>query len=275
MRQTIGLLLTGMLLLAACSASGAETMETAAEYPEPRYYFEDLTAKETFTAEDGTALAGYDYRLFTLAADNLDELSPKDREAAERNVKNFNARAYEVLNEAAAYGRGLEEIALSDREEAEAWTAAYSDETSAQGYMGGEIISVRTDTRGYTGGAHGYSYTTGYTFDLSTGQFIDPVQLAEDPAAFQEGAAEALIAAADSLGRERRDLYWDNYQDIIREWNNGAVYFNGEGMTVIFSAYELGPYVLGAVELTLDWETLADLLDGGLARLGVEAGGEA
>ena len=86
MRQTIGLLLTGMLLLAACSASGAETMETAAEYSEPRYYFEDLTAKETFTAEDGTALAGYDYRLFTLAADNLDELSPKDREAAERNV---------------------------------------------------------------------------------------------------------------------------------------------------------------------------------------------
>jgi len=80
MRQTISLLLTGMLLLAACSASGAETMETAAEYPEPRYYFEDLTAKETFTAEDGTALAGYDYRLFTLAADNLDELSPKDRE---------------------------------------------------------------------------------------------------------------------------------------------------------------------------------------------------
>ena len=49
MRQTISLLLTGMLLLAACSASGAETMETAAEYPEPRYYFEDLTAKETFT----------------------------------------------------------------------------------------------------------------------------------------------------------------------------------------------------------------------------------
>ena len=32
MRQTISLLLAGMLLLAACSASGAGTIETAAVY---------------------------------------------------------------------------------------------------------------------------------------------------------------------------------------------------------------------------------------------------
>lgn len=265
MRQMMSLLLAGMLLLAACSASGAETIEPTAEYEEPRYRFEELSAKESFTAEDGSENARYDYRLFTLAVDNLDELSAGDRETAERNVASFNLRAREVLEDAVDYGRGLEALGGT-----EARPEAYFDETSAQGYIGGEIVSVRTDTAGYAGGAHGYSYTTGYTFDLSTGQFIDPVQLADDPAAFQEAAAEALTAKAESLDPERRDLYWDNYEEILREWNSGAVYFNGEGMTVIFSAYELGPYVLGPVELTLDWGTLEELMgSGGTARLGM------
>ena len=264
MRQMISLLLAGMLLLAACSASGAETMEPAADYEEPRYCFEDLTARETFQAEDGSENARYDYRLFTLSVENLEALSAEDREAAERNVRGFNARAREVLEDAVDYGRGLETLGGT-----EARPEAYFDETIAQGYIGGEIVSVRTDTGGYAGGAHGYSYTTGYTFDLSTGQFIDPVQLADDPADFLAAAGEALIVKADSLSADRRSLYWDNYREIIREWNSGAVYFSQEGMTVIFSAYELGPYVLGPVELELDWEELADLLGpGGLERLG-------
>lgn len=269
--KILSLLLTGILLLAACSASGAETIEPAAEYETPRYRFEDLSAQESFEREDGTQAASYSYQLFTLAADNLEAVSPEDREIAERNVENFNARAHEVLEDAVAYGRGLPEIA-EETGGPEFWPAAFCDETRAQGYVGGEIVSVRTDTCGYAGGAHGYSYTTGYTFDLSTGQFIDPVQLADDPAAFQEAAAEALTAAADGLSPERRALYWDNYREIIQEWNNGAVYFSQEGMTVIFSAYELGPYVLGPVELTLDWEALSELMGpGGMERLGMAA----
>ena len=274
MRQTVSLLLAGMLLLAACSASGAGTIETAAVYEAPVYRFSDLTAQESFQSEEGVQLAYYDYKLFTLTVDNLDSLSPEDQTAAERNLESFNDRARKVLEEAVDYGRELPEIAEALDGPALSSTVL-CDETTAQGYMGGEIISVRTDTWGYTGGAHGYSYTTGYTFDLSTGQVIDPVQLADDPAVFQEAAGDALIAAADSLSREQRDLYWDNYRDIIREWNNGAVYFSQVGMTVIFSAYELGPYVLGPVELTLGWEALAELMGpGGVERLGMAPAAE-
>ena len=38
MRQTVSLLLAGMLLLAACSASGAGTIETAAVYEAPVFW---------------------------------------------------------------------------------------------------------------------------------------------------------------------------------------------------------------------------------------------
>ena len=41
-------------------------------------------------------------------------------------------------------------------------------------------------------------------------------------------------------------------------------------MTVTFSAYELGPYAMGPVELTLSYEVLAQAIgEGGLAHLGV------
>ena len=72
MRQTVSLLLAGMLLLAACSASGAGTIETAAVYEAPVYRFSDLTAQESFQSEEGVQLAYYDYKLFTLTVDNLD-----------------------------------------------------------------------------------------------------------------------------------------------------------------------------------------------------------
>ena len=83
-------------------------------------------------------------------------------------------------------------------------------------------------------------------------------------------AAEALIRHAESLGEEYTEGFWADYRDIISRWNETAVYFDETGMTVIFSAYELGPYAMGPVELTLTYAELADMIgDGGLSHLGI------
>ena len=96
-----------------------------------------------------------------------------------------------------------------------------------------------------------------------------PTQLADDPAAFQCGAAELLREKADAITRNR-DGYWPDYGEIISRWSEGAVLFDEEGMLVVYSTYELGPYVMGEVELRLSYEELAGLIgDGGLARLGM------
>ena len=219
-------------------------------------------------------LAGYNYQLLTLSVANPEALPPAEAEAAERITEVFNARMSGMMEEFEAYGAAL------GRDAKNAYKGgylheAYYDEVTASGAVVGEVVSIRIDRSSYTGGAHPSGYASGCLFDLAAGQFIpDPSQLADDPAVFQEAAGDALIAAADSLSREQRDLYWDNYRNIIREWNNGAVYFSQVGMTVIFSAYELGPYVLGPVELTLGWEALAELMGpGGLARLGADLPG--
>ena len=102
------------------------------------------------------------------------------------------------------------------------------------------------------------------------GQFIDPAQIGDDPETFRVQAAALLVAQAESLGEEYTSGYWDDYAEIISNWNETTVLFDENGMTVIFSAYELGPYAMGPVELQLTYGELAGVIgQGGLEHLGV------
>ena len=134
----------------------------------------------------------------------------------------------------------------------------YYDETCAGFYQAGQVISVRLDNSSYTGGAPPNSYTASQNFDLGTGQFIDPAQAADDPESFRAGAAELLLEKAEAL--ESRAEFWTDYAEIIARWNEAAVHFTGEGMTVCYSPYELAPYSAGEVELALTWDQLRPLL---------------
>lgn len=279
MRKAAALLLAVCLcLLAACAGGsdhkinsedpldGRNTIQPA-DYEEPDYRFDDMTAEEQFKAEDGAVLMQYSYQLLTLSVSNLENLSPEDRERAEENAETFNDRMIQLMDESVARGRDLGSEAQGLYEMGSA-VYEYTDTTTAGGRLCGQIVSIYINTYSYSGGAHGAEYTDGYIFDLSVGRFIDPIQIADDPEMFRVGAADKLIEKADAI-EENRDSYWSNYQEIISRWNEGTVLFDGEGMTVVYSAYELGPYAMGAVELRLSYEELADLLGpGGLEHLG-------
>lgn len=278
--KSIRTLLLALLLcaLTACSAremdppplgtDGSGQEETC----EPVYQFETMAVEETFTSETDVPFAHYSYHLLTMSVSNPEDLSPEVREKAEANVENFNARMQELMDDSVAWGRELGEMAKEAYAQGST-TLSYEDETTASGYLLGQTVSVRLDNFDYAGGAHPNSYTMSYTFDLGSGQFIDPAQIADDPDAFRTGTAELLVEKADALGEEYTTGYWQDYRDVIGKWNEGAVIFGETGMTVVFSVYELGPYAMGPVELFLRYDELADLLGpGGLARLGVGTG---
>lgn len=249
----------------------------AAEYETPDYQFEpSLAAEKHFYAGDDAELelARYDYTLDTLRVSNLEELSPEDEEAAERNVEAFNARMSTLLDEFVDRGSsmGSDAMTLYAQESIDFSAGGFYDETSSSCCRTGDVISVRLESGSYTGGAHGNYYTSSYLFDLRTGQFLDAAHLAEDPEAFRIGAAELLKEKADAIEEKRSD-YWPDYADILSRWNEGTVLFNEEGMVVVYSPYDLGPYSMGAVELTVSYDELADLMGPkGLERLGVRAG---
>lgn len=250
------------------SAPQEEAMEKEPAVPE--YSFEFILQAEEFTASDGGEVySSYSYSLPRMAVSNPDDLSDRDYEVAQRNVTAFNAEMERVMTAAVAAGESLaDDIRYIMEEQEILWSGA--DELESTVTRTGEIITVRTDCYYYGGGAHPTSYSLSYTFDLSVGQFIDPAQIADDPEFFRQRAAEMLVEQAENMGEDYTSGYWDDYASIISRWNDTAVFFDENGMTVYFSVYELGPYAMGPVELFLDYEALAEALgSGGLRHLGV------
>lgn len=242
-------------------------MRTAETWEEPVYEIVPFTTGNQIQAEDGTVLAVYNYQIVQLALGNADAVSPADAEAAERNIEAFNSRMRAAVDEMAEQGEAMAADAAEVYGEYGFLAAEYEDDAETSAVFCGEILSVCLRRGSYTGGAHPNRYTESLLFDLGAGQFTDPIQLADNPAAFLSGAAELLLEKAED--HPAYDSFWQDYTDLIARWNEGAVLFDGEGMTVVYSPYEIAPYGMGAVELRLDWEELAPLLGpDGMARLG-------
>ena len=236
---------------------------------EPEYELTPLVEEKTYTAEDGTVLAECACTLLELSVSNPEELSEDAAQQAQQTAENFNERMKKRLQEAAAFGEELGNMARGVYEDGHL-DYAYRNEIRMSARLQGRIYSIRVSSSGYTGGAHPNSYTDSYLFDLKLGQFIDPAQVADDPVAFQKGAAELLLEKAGEQDEEVRAGYYPEYAEVITNWYEGTVLFDSAGMTVVYSPYELGPYALGTVELQVGYDELAELLGpGGLARLGL------
>ncbi len=274
MKQKFAVFLAACLcLLAACAGfvhrPDPDPMEQdpPPNYAEPDYHMDVITSENQFNLEEGGELAHYNYQLLNLSVLNLEDLSPEKAETAQRNMDNFNSRMLSIMDDSVQVGRDLGDTARYDYDTF-GLRSAYYDETAASAAFLGQIISVRIDNTSYTGGAHPNRYTSSFLFDLESGQFIDPTQIAGDPESFRTGAAALLVEKADGIA-ENKGNYWPDYQEIIAHWNEAAVLFDGEGMLVIYSPYDLGPYAMGSVELRLTWDELEDLIGkSGLERLG-------
>ena len=236
----------------------------------PAYQWDTMTARNRYAAGDGTELMYYSYQLVTLSVSNLEELSREEAETAQRSVENFNSKMTALMDESVEVGQVMMEDVVQLYSEQGAAGIPFYDETSATCQQTGDILNVRVSGSSYAGGAHPNRCDVSYLFDLRSGQFIDPTQIADKPEAFRSGAAALLVEKAEAL-EEYRAHYWSDYAEIIEHWNEGTVLFDEDGMLVVYSPYLLGPYSMGEVELRLSYDELADLIGpGGLERLAME-----
>lgn len=120
--------------------------------------------------------------------------------------------------------------------------------------------TVRADNRvtclavseyAYTGGAHGYDYLYGVTFDTQTGTEI----VFED---LGDIRAEVRTYVDAYINEKRNDGYtFDFYETAIEDYMNAPVwYLDGLGLNIIFNAYDIASYAAGRIVVSIPYDKL-------------------
>lgn len=123
------------------------------------------------------------------------------------------------------------------------------------------VVSLRVVYSDYTGGAHGMYAYAGETYDVKTGKLLCLSDIIADVEGFYPLAVDYLI---DALYAEYEDGLFSDYQTqisstIIPE-NEPNWYLTASGIVISFSPYEVGPYAMGAPEITLPYELFGEYI---------------
>ena len=114
------------------------------------------------------------------------------------------------------------------------------------------MVSYQGYVHGYSGGAHGMDALNCITFDMKTGEVIKSTDLfTEDheDRLIESLRANLLCTVDDTDMLFEKDIYpVDNF------------YLTSKGITYIYQRYEIGPYVLGIIEVTIPWKEIRDIL---------------
>ena len=290
MKKYCPLILT-LCLAAALAGCGAATLPTP-ETPEPpavtdpeeiTYEVTTDSYEQTAEADDGTLLMSVSFRLPHLQAYADGVLietpsTPGQEEALDR-VTAFNAN-FDQWRESTDTARSIADAKALYQDHPEAFSPNYFEEFTYTAYRIGSLISISAEYYSYLGGVHPNTVYFSWNFDLDSGTFLAIPELAADPQAFTLAVADMIEVQAEERfasepeyeGLSISDAYWDNYREVMEKWGSDyAAFFDKDGLTVIFSAYELASYANGPQEFHIPYAALDSYWsDSGRAVLGLD-----
>lgn len=141
-----------------------------------------------------------------------------------------------------------------------AWYSYYKNiETHVQHYDK-SLLVYRINLNEYTGGAHGIYSTTFLNFDLTKKRpirldelFIDEYKEALTDLIWNQLMAENRVTNHDEL----EDLGYGSTGDITPSEN---FYLSKNGITFYYNVYEITPYAMGPVKVTIPYSMMETLL---------------
>lgn len=168
------------------------------------------------------------------------------------------------------YGEGLyptasEEAALSESASADSYYYSIFEELEVM-RADSRVISLRELNSDYTGGAHGNYGYTGIVFDSQTGALLSLNDILKDEEGFQQEAAGYI---AEELKVRYGEGLFPEYESTVEDmWESGPVwYLDGAGITFVFNPYEVGPYAMGAAEVTLPYDVFGEYMEDAYAGI--------
>ena len=156
-------------------------------------------------------------------------------------------------------GGGFAPATLLRRSEGMEWQTGYELTLDCMVYQTDRLVSIAGSYYSYIeGAAHPNTWQMGWTFDLEAGAFVEPEELSEGAALGDAVTAEILQLAAlpTEDGPAATEQYWEDYEEIVANWTGYAVFFDGTGMNVVFSPYELACYAAGPQAFHIAYEKL-------------------
>ena len=148
-----------------------------------------------------------------------------------------------------------ENLPMLDMEELAGAQMSWDDITEGKiAYTKDNMLSYIADKYMYRGGAHGMSSRYACNFDLRTGK-----QISEEDF-FRKGYDGELTALLTSHLEESLPSPEDMDMLFVQEIEpNGNFYLSDKGVTYIYNHYEIAPYSMGIIEVTVLWDELGDL----------------
>lgn len=125
----------------------------------------------------------------------------------------------------------------------------------------GRVLSIKNYYYYYEGGAHGNYGYAGANFDVNTGELLKFEDILSDKEAFVDKATDYIINEleknyADGLFPE----YEDNVKDGIKDINSLDWWLDATGINIVYNPYEIGPYVMGAANVSLPYKTFDEYI---------------
>ncbi len=289
MKKCLALILCFCLLAVL---TGCTTTLPTPEDPEPPAVAdpEEITYEvttdpyeQTVTADDGTLLMTINFQLPHLQAyaDGalIETPATPAQEEAMAKVSTFNGN-FDQWRESGDTAQSIHDVKAHYQESPETFDVmSYTEELNYTVYRTGSLISIAAEYYSFFGGAHPNTVYFSWNFDLDSGIFLTIPELAADPQAFTLAVADMIeVQASEKFASDPAygdfsisDVYHDDYRATIEKWGSDyAASFDKDGLTVIFSAYDLASYADGPQEFHFPYFALDSYWsDSGRAVLGL------
>lgn len=205
------------------------SVEISAEYP---VFKTENEAGKTISSEITEALFGEEYMSM-------------DPEAAVLAYKDALAQEYREENLPMLEEEGLENSASLN------WSDLVSGSIEGQK---DNILSYVVVHHAFRGGAHGMTAVTAYNFDTKSGKEIQETDFFKN--GYEEKLTKLLTARLPEAvgGPENMEMLF-----IQEVEPNDNFYITEDGVTFIYNHYEIAPYAMGIIKITIPWNELEGL----------------
>ena len=222
--------LTG--LLTGCKVSVANTMMT------------DGVPKVAVTSPDVPVISTeWTERQYTGSPDNSDTAA-KNRQAAVQRINDWftdwRDQQVDMLDEMEQMAREEYEITGGERWKTEDFV--YRDEAGISWWQNERLLCFTLSYVSYTGGAHPSTWRQAVSFDLSTGKTVSVTDLATDINQLEEAVYQLILRQIQDSGDTS---YFSDYDKTVLDWIERSVFYNANGVTIVFNTYDIAPYSAG------------------------------